>query len=212
MAKGILGKKLGMTQIFDDQGRAVPVTVVEAGPCTVVRVRTLDRDGYEAVQLAFGDVKPSRLSKPVLGHYARQGVEPRRVLREIRWGADAPAQGDVVTCEVFRSGDRVDVTGISRGKGFAGVVKRHHASRGPMSHGSKYHRRVGSMGGSSFPSRVFKGKGMPGHMGHERVTVKNLEVVRADAERNLLLLRGAIPGARGATVVIREAHRGGRGR
>ncbi|MBX6722979.1 MAG: 50S ribosomal protein L3, partial [Dactylosporangium sp.] len=165
MAKGILGRKLGMTQIFDEEGRAVPVTVVEAGPCPVAMVRTKERDGYEAVQLAFGEVKERRLTKAVRGHFAGHGVKPARTLKEFRWGDGAPAEGDVVTCDVFKPGERVDVTGISRGKGFAGVVKRHHSHRGPMSHGSKYHRAVGSMGGSSFPSRVFKGKPMPGHMG-----------------------------------------------
>lgn len=205
MAKGILGKKLGMTQIFDDQGRAVPVTVIEAGPCPVVLVRTVERDGYEAVQLGFGEIKPSRLNKPQRGHLAKRNIPPVRTLKEFRWSGELPAEGDVIRVDIFQSGDRVHVTGISRGKGFAGVVKRWHSGRGPMSHGSKYHRRVGSMGASSFPSRVFKGKHMPGHMGNERVTVRNLEVVRADPERNLLLVKGAVPGARGSTVIIRAA-------
>lgn len=195
-----------MTQVFDEDGRAVAVTVVEAGPSPVVAVRTEARDGYEAVQLGFGRAARRRLAKPLLGHFQRAGVEPTRLLREVRWGDGAPAQGEVVTCAIFQPGELVDVTGMSRGKGFAGVVKRHHAHRGPMSHGSKYHRRVGSLGGSSFPSRVFKGKPMPGHMGHERVTVKNLAVFATDPERNLMLIRGAVPGPRGATLVIRAAN------
>ncbi|MBX6350153.1 MAG: 50S ribosomal protein L3 [Clostridia bacterium] len=205
MPKGILGRKLGMTQVFDADGRAWAVTVVEAGPCPVVARRTVARDGYDAVQLGFGPARPRRLTRPLLGHFRRAGVEPHRLLREIRWGEGAPAEGEVVTCAIFQPGEFVDVTGRSRGKGFAGVVKRHGAGRGPMSHGSKYHRRVGSLGGSSFPSRVFKGKPMPGHMGAERVTVKNLQIFATDPERNLLLIRGAVPGPRGAALLIRAA-------
>jgi large subunit ribosomal protein L3 len=206
MGKGILGRKLGMTQVFDDQGRQVPVTVVAAGPCAVVQRRTPERDGYAAVQLAFGDVKASRLNKPELGHFRRAGVTPRRLVREIRWdGADAPEVGQEVTVGIFSAGERVDVTGRSKGKGFAGVVKRHHAGRGPMSHGSKYHRRVGSLNAATRPSRVFKGRQMPGHMGSVRVTVQGLELVRVDPERHLLLVKGAVPGVRGAWLTIRAS-------
>jgi large subunit ribosomal protein L3 len=203
--KGILGRKVGMTQVFDDEGRQIPVTVVEAGPCVVVRRRTAERDGYEAVQLGFGAVKERRLSKPVLGAFRRAGVTPRRLLREFRDWADAPEPGQEVTVGIFAAGERVDVTGRSKGKGFAGVRKRHHMRRGPMTHGSKYHNRVGSMGASTQPSRVFKGRRMPGHLGDARATVQGLELVRVDAERNLLLIKGAVPGVRGAFVAVRAS-------
>ena len=208
MSKGLLGRKLGMTQVFDDKGRQVPVTVVAAGPCPVLQRRTPERDGYAAVQLAFGDVKPSRVNKPETGHFKKAGVTPRRLVREIRWdGPDVPEVGQEVTVGIFAPGERVDVIGRSKGKGYAGVVKRHHAGRGPMTHGSKYHRRVGSLNAATQPSRVFKGRQMPGHMGSERVTVQGLELVRVDAERNLLLVKGAVPGVRGAWLTIRASHK-----
>ena len=206
MSKGLLGKKLGMTQIFDDKGRQVPVTVVAAGPCAVVQRRTPERDGYAAIQLGFGDVKPSRVNKPETGHFKKAGITPRRLVREIRWdGPDAPDVGQEVTVGIFAAGELVDVIGRSKGKGYAGVVKRHHAGRGPMTHGSKYHRRVGSLNAGTSPSRVFKGRKMPGHMGSERVTVQGLELVRVDAERNLLLVKGAVPGVRGSWLTIQAS-------
>ncbi|HVB10277.1 MAG TPA: 50S ribosomal protein L3 [Bacillota bacterium] len=211
MGKGILGKKLGMTQVFDEKGRQVPVTVVVAGPCAVVQRRTPERDGYAAVQLAFGEVKTSRLNKPELGHFKRAGVAPRKLLREIRWeGADVPEVGQEVTVGIFAAGELVDVVGRSKGKGFAGMIKRHHAGRGAMTHGSKYHRRVGSLNAGTSPSRVFKGRKLPGHLGDARVTVQRLELVRVDAERNLLLVKGAVPGVRGAWVTVQAAHRPGK--
>jgi large subunit ribosomal protein L3 len=205
--KGILGRKLGMTQVFDQEGRQVPVTVVEAGPCLVLRRKTRESDGYEAVQLGFGDVRERRLTKPVLGVFRRANVAPRRWVREVRDWTDAPEPGQEVTVAIFAPGDRVDVTGRSKGKGFASVRKRHHMRRGPMTHGSKYHHRVGSMGASTQPSRVFKGRRMPGHLGDARATVRGLELVRVDAERNLLLIRGAVPGVRGALVVVRASNK-----
>lgn len=206
--KGILGRKVGMTQIFDDEGRQIPVTVVLAGPCAVVRRRTTERDGYEAVQLGFGDVKERRVTRPVLGWYRKVGLQPRRLLREFRDWPQAPETGQEVTVGIFAPGERVDVTGRSKGKGFAGVRKRHHMRRGPMSHGSKYHNRVGSMGGSSEPSRVFKGRRLPGHMGDARATVQGLRVIRVDEERNLLLIKGGVPGVRGAFVAVRASKKG----
>lgn len=205
MPKGILGRKLGMTQVFDPEGRQIPVTVVQAGPCVVVRHRTPDRDGYQAVQLGFGDVKERRVTKPVLGLYRKVGVAPRRRLREFRGWTDAPEAGLEVTVAIFTAGEKVDVTGRSKGKGFAGARKRHHMRRGPMTHGSKYHNRVGSMGASTEPSRVFKGRRMPGHLGDARATVQGLEVVRVDSERNLLLIKGGLPGVRGAFVAVRAS-------
>ncbi|MBT9258961.1 MAG: 50S ribosomal protein L3 [Clostridiales bacterium] len=210
MARGILGKKLGMTQMFDQEGRAVPVTLIEAGPCTVIQVKTVERDGYEAVQLGWGTTKEKRLNRPLRGHLKKYGVGPVRVIREFRWTGTLPESGTQVTVEMFRPGQKVHVTGISKGKGFAGAIKRHNQRRGPMSHGSKYHRGVGSMGGRTFPGRVFKGKKMPGHMGHERVTVRNLEVVHVDADRHLLAVKGAVPGPRGSTLMIQEAEGGSR--
>ena len=208
MSKGLLGKKLGMTQIFDDKGRQVPVTVVAAGPCAVVQRRTPERDGYAAIQLGFGDVKPSRVNKPETGHFKKAGITPRRLVREIRWdGPDAPDVGQEVTVGIFAAGELVDVIGRSKGKGYAGVIKRYHAGRGSMTHGSKYHRRVGSLNAGTSPSRVFKGRQMPGRMGGGRITVAGLEVVRVDPERSALLVRGAVPGRRGAIVAVRAAKR-----
>lgn len=205
--RGILGRKLGMTQVFDESGRQVPVTVVEAGPCVVVQLKTPERDGYAAVQVGFGAVKPSRVNRPLAGHYRRAGVAPRRRLAEFAWDGEPPPVGSEYTVEIFRAGERVDVTGVSKGKGTAGVVKRYHAGRGPMSHGSKYHRRVGSLNAGTTPARVWKNRHMPGRMGARRATVKGLQVVRVDAERNLLLLRGAVPGVRGALVAVRAGTR-----
>lgn len=203
--RGILGRKLGMTRVFDEQGRQIPVTVVEAGPCVVVQVKTQESDGYRAVQLGFLPCKPGRVTRPMLGHYRRVNASPRRVLREFAWDGDAPVAGAELTVELFAPGELVDVTGVSKGRGFAGMIKRHHARRGPMSHGSKYHRRVGSLNAGTSPSRVFKGRHMPGRLGGRRATVAGLQIVRVDAERHLLLLRGGVPGVRGALVAIRTA-------
>ena len=203
---GILGRKLGMTQIFDEQGRSIPVTVVEAGPCNVVAVKILDADGYTAVSLSFGDTKPSKLNRPRRGVFEKRGLEPKRWIREFRVGdTDGFEVGGVVSVELFEAGDVVDVTGRSKGKGFAGVIKRHHFGGGPASHGaSKFHREPGSGGASSYPGHIFKGKTMPGRMGGERVTVKNLSVAGVDPENNLLLIRGAVPGPRNGLLMIRK--------
>jgi large subunit ribosomal protein L3 len=205
--RGILGRKLGMTRVFDEAGRQLPVTVVQAGPCTVVLHRTEERDGYRAVQVGFGNARPSRLTRPLAGHFRKAGVPPKRVLAEFAWDGDPPAVGSELTVGIFAAGDVVDVVGRSKGKGTAGVVKRHHARRGPMSHGSKYHRRVGSLNAGTTPARVWKNRQMPGRMGGKRATVRGLRVVRVDEERHLLLLLGAVPGVRGALVKVRAATR-----
>jgi len=209
VTKGILGRKLGMTQIFDEGARAIPVTAIEAGPCRIAQVRTPERDGYSAIQLAFGEVKDGKLSKPELGHMKKSGANGHRHLVELRV-ADASKYevGQVVRADVFEQGERADVIGTSKGKGFAGVYKRHGFGGAPASHGTeRKHRTPGSVGATTTPSRVLKGRKMPGRMGHERVTVLNLEVVRADPERNLLLVKGAVPGPVGGLVVVRSAVR-----
>jgi large subunit ribosomal protein L3 len=204
VAKGIIGTKLGMTQLFDEEsGRVTPVTVIEAGPCPVVAVRTAEADGYTAVQLAFGPVKEKKLTRPRAGHLKAAGVAPHRTLIEFR-DADGLNAGDTVTVEAFEQGDRIKVSGISRGKGFAGTIKRHRFSRGPMSHGSHNIRAPGSIGASATPSRVYKGTRMAGQMGSQRVTQRGLRVVEVDAEKNLLLVCGAVPGAVGGVVEIRS--------
>lgn len=206
MKKGILGKKHGMTQIFDEKGEVIPVTVIEAGPCVVVQKKTVETDGYNAIQVGFGDVKEKKLTKPLIGHFKKAGVPFKRYLREFRLDDISGYEvGSEIKVDIFKPGDRVDVTGISKGKGFAGVVKRYGANRGPMSHGSKYHRRVGSMGATTDPGRTFKGKIMPGHMGHERVTIQNLEVVKVDPELNLLLVKGSVPGPKGSLLIIKDS-------
>jgi len=203
-AKGIIGTKLGMTQIFDQEsGKVTPVTVVEAGPCPVVQVKTPETDGYTAVQLAFGAVKEKRISRPEAGHLKKAGQGPHRHLVEIR-DAEGLAVGDSVTVEAFEPGERIKVSGRSKGKGFAGTIKRHNFSRGPVSHGSHNVRKPGSIGASATPSRVFKGMRMSGHMGDERVTQRGLRVAEVDAERNLLLIAGAVPGSVGGVVEIRS--------
>jgi large subunit ribosomal protein L3 len=202
--KGIIGKKLGMTQLFDQEsGVVTPVTVVEAGPCPVVQVRTPEADGYTALQLAYGEVKERKLSRPEVGHLKHAGVAPHRHLVEFRDAAGFAA-GETVTVEAFAVGDRVKVSGRSKGKGFAGTIKRHNFSSGPKSHGSHNIRRPGSIGASATPSRVFKGMRMAGHMGDERVTQRGLRIAEVDAERNLLLIAGAVPGAVGGIVEIRS--------
>ena len=206
MTNGLLGKKLGMTQVFDET-RLTPVTVIEAGPCRVITIKTKERDGYEAVQLSYGEVKERKLSKAELGHLKKQQAPASRVLREFEKVGDV-AVGDSVTVGMFKKGDWVDVVGVSKGKGFQGVVKRHHYAGGPESHGSMFHRAPGSIGASSYPSRVWKGKTLPGHMGAERVTVQRLKVVDSRPEENLLFVRGAIPGATNGLIVVRKSKKG----
>jgi large subunit ribosomal protein L3 len=208
MLTGIIGRKVGMTQIFGPDGTVVPGTVIKAGPCVVVQTKTAGNDGYEAVQLGLVEERAARVRKPLAGHYAKAGVPPTRVRREVRLakGADAPKAGDqVLVNTVFASGERVDVIGISRGKGFQGVVKRHHFGGGAATHGSMFHRAPGSIGASSFPSRVVKGMRMGGRMGGGQTTVHNLKVLRVDADNHLLIVEGGIPGAPTGYVVIRKA-------
>ncbi len=202
MSKGLLGKKIGMTQIFKKTGEIVPVTVIEAGPCVVVQKKTTETDGYNAIQLGFGEKREALVNKPLKGHYAKVEQKPLRYLREVRIdNADDYQVGQEIKADLFDAGEHVDVVGTSKGKGFAGGIKRHGFQRGPMAHGSKYHRRPGSLGAKG-PARVFKGRRLPGRTGGERVTVQNLEVVRVDVERNILLVRGAIPGPKGSLIMI----------
>ena len=204
MQKAIIGKKVGMTQIFDEAGKVIPVTVVEAGPCVVIQKKTTENDGYEAVQLGFGDVKATRLTKPMQGHFTKANVAAKKTLKEFRLdNSDALNVGDVVKADTFAVGDSVDVSGTSKGKGFAGAIKRHNQHRLKETHGTgPVHRQAGSMGACSSPSRIYKGKGMPGHMGAEAVTVQNLEIVKIDVENNLIAVKGAIPGPKGGIVAI----------
>ena len=204
MKKGIIGKKIGMTQIFDESGKVIPVTVIEAGPCVVVQKKTAENDGYEAVQLGYGDVKVTRVNKPMKGHFDKADVACKKELKEFRLEDCASVNvGDILKADTFAVGDMVDVSGTSKGKGFQGTIKRHNKSRLKETHGSgPVHRHAGSMGACSSPSRIFKGKGMPGQMGNEKVTVQNLEVVKIDAENNLIALKGAIPGPKGGIVSI----------
>jgi len=204
MQKAIIGKKIGMTQIFDAEGKVVPVTVIEAGPCNVIQKKTVETDGYEAVQLGFGEVKEKHVNKALKGHFAKSGVAVKKVLKEFRLDEITLNVGDEVKADVFAAGECVDVTGISKGKGYAGTVKRWGTHRGPMTHGSGYHRGPGSMGACSSPSRVFKGKRLAGHLGCEKVTVQNLDVVKVDMDRNLILVKGAIPGPKGGIVTIKN--------
>ena len=206
MKKAIIGKKIGMTQVFDESGKIVPVTVVEAGPCVVVQKKTVETDGYEAVQLGFGDVREKLLNKPKKGHFAKAGVSLRRHLKEFRFENVSEYEvGQEIKADVFAVGDKVDVSGVSKGKGFAGVIKRWGQQRGPMSHGSKFKRAPGSMGASSDPSRTFKSKKLPGHMGAVNRTVLNVEVVKVMPEKNLILIKGGVPGANIGIVVIRDS-------
>ena len=207
MEKAIIGKKVGMTQIFDEAGHVIPVTVIEAGPCAVVQKKTVEKDGYSAVQLGFQDVAERKLSKPELGHLKKAGVAPKKVLKEFALNnAESLNVGDEVKADSFAEGDRVDVTGVSKGKGYQGVIKRWGARRTPMSHGGgPVHRHAGSMGSGTDPSRIFKGKIGAGHMGHEQITVLNLDVVKVDPEYNLIAVRGAIPGPKGGIVYLRNS-------
>ncbi len=207
MNKAILGKKIGMTQIFNEEGLAIPVTVIEAGPCTVVQKKTIETDGYNAIKVGFEDVPERKLNKPERGLFAKINVPFKKYLREFKFeDIDKYEVGqEIKVSDMFAAGDLVDVSGISKGKGFQGAIKRHGFSIGRMSHGSKYHRRAGSMGSTSTPGRVFKGKKLPGHMGARKVTIQNLDVVRVDADRNLLLVKGSVPGPKGGLLIIKEA-------
>lgn len=209
--KGIIGKKIGMTQIFSEDGNMVPVTVIEAGPIYVTQVKTVDTDGYNAIQVAFGDTTEKRITKPLSGHFKKAGVAPKKEVLEFRIdnAADFVA-GQEIKNDIFEAGMTVDVTGISKGKGTEGAIRRWNQSRGPETHGSKYHRGPGSIGANSTPARVIKGMPMAGRMGNEKVTVQNLELVRVDAERNLLLIKGAVPGPKGGFVTVRQAVKAGK--
>lgn len=206
MNKGLIGKKLGMTQIFDEQGKVIPVTVIEAGPCVVAQVKTVETDGYNAIQLGLGDVKESKINKPEKGHFAKSKLTPKKHLREFRLDSVENINvGDELKADTFTAGDQLDIQGTSKGKGFQGVIKRHGQSRGPMGHGSMYHRRPGSMGPTSTPGRVFKGKKLPGHMGSQTITIQNLEVVRVDLDKNVILVKGSVPGAKGAILKLKTS-------
>jgi large subunit ribosomal protein L3 len=205
MTKGILGRKIGMTQVFAENGDLIPVTVIEATPNVVLQKKTMEKDGYEAIQLGFEDLSEKRANKPQIGHAAKANTAPKRFIREIRGAnVDEYEVGQEVKVDIFSEGDIVDVTGISKGKGFQGAIKRHGQSRGPMAHGSRYHRRPGSMGAIA-PNRVFKSKELPGRMGGERVTIQNLKIVKVDPERNLLLIKGNVPGPRKGLVIVKSA-------
>ena len=209
MKKAILAKKVGMTQIFNEAGELVPVTVLQAGPCFVTQVKTTENDGYEAVQVGFEDIREKLVNKPVKGMFDKAGVSYKRYVREFKLEGEYSVK-DEIKVDVFEAGDKIDATAIAKGKGFQGAIKRHGQSRGPMAHGSKYHRHAGSNGSCSTPSRVFKGKKMPGHMGGKKVTTQNLEVVRVDAEKNLLLVKGAVPGPKKSLVTIKESVKAGK--
>ena len=206
MVTTILGKKLGMTQVWSEDDRLVPVTVIEAGPCVVSQVKTVKRDGYSAMQIGFGDIKDKKVNKPTAGHFAKAKIEPKANLAEVRLDeGDAVKVGQAITIDAFSEAKAVHVTGVSKGKGFAGVMKRHNFKGGPGGHGSHSHRIPGSVGQCASPSRVFRGKKLPGHMGTDTVTVRNLEVVKVDPEQNLLIVKGAVPGGKGALLTIRMA-------
>ena len=211
MKKAILATKIGMTQIFDENGNVIPVTVLKASPNVVTQVKTVENDGYAAVQVGFDDIRESLVNKPLKGHFAKAGVSNKRYLREFRFeNAAEYTVGQEIKADVFAAGDHVDATGISKGKGFQGAIKRHGLSRGPMKHGSKYHRHAGSNGPATSPGRVFPGKHMPGQMGHVKATVQNLEIARIDAEQNLILVKGAVPGPRKALVALKETVKSGK--
>ena len=206
MKKAILTTKVGMTQVFSEDGVLTPVTVLQAGPCVVTQLKTVENDGYSAVQVGFGDIREKLVNKPKKGHFAKAGVTAKRFLKEFRLeDAESYTLGQEIKADVFAAGDKVDATAKSKGKGFQGAIKRHGQSRGPMAHGSKYHRHAGSNGSATTPGRVFKGKHMPGHMGAVRVTVQNLEVVSVDAEKNLILVKGAVPGPKKSLVMLKES-------
>lgn len=205
MKKAILATKIGMTQIFNENGVLTPVTVLQAGPCAVTQVKTVENDGYAAVQVGFGDIRETLVNKPQKGHFAKAGVANKRFLKEFKFENTADyTVGQEIKADIFSAGDKIDATGTSKGKGFQGAIKRHGLSRGPMAHGSKYHRHAGSNGPATTPGRVFKGKHMPGQMGNVRVTVQNLEVVKIDVDNNLILVKGAVPGPKKAMIMLKE--------
>lgn len=211
MKKAILATKVGMTQIFNEDGVLTPVTVLQAGPCVVTQVKTEENDGYKAVQVGFVDKRAKLVTKPLKGHFDKAGVVYKRFVRELRLeNAEDYSVKDEIKADIFAAGDKIDVTAISKGKGFQGAIKRHGFSRGPMAHGSKFHRHQGSSGSATTPGRVFKGKSMPGHMGSVKVTIQNLEVVRIDVEDNLILVKGAVPGPRKTLVTIKETVKAGK--
>ena len=206
--KAIIGKKVGMTQIFDEKGYVIPVTVIEAGPCLVAQVKSEETDGYNAVQLGFGEVKDKHINKPEKGHFEKSKLSAKKHLREFRLDSiEGIKVGDELKANVFVAGDKIDVQGTSKGKGFQGVIKRHGQHRGPMGHGSMYHRRPGSMGSTSTPGRVFKGKKLPGHMGVQTVTIQNLEVISVDLDKNVILVKGSVPGAKGSILKVKSSAR-----
>ncbi|URZ08214.1 50S ribosomal protein L3 [Clostridium felsineum] len=206
MKKGILGKKLGMTQIFNEEGKVVPVTVIEAGPCVVVQKKTSEKEGYDAIQVGFGTIREKLVNKPLKGHFAKANVELKRFVKEFRLEDTSSYEvGAEIKADIFAAGEKVDVSGVSKGKGFQGTIRRWGAHRGPMSHGSKFHRAVGSMGASSDPSRTFKSKKMPGHMGHVNTTVLNVEIAKVIPEKNLILIKGGVPGPNKSFVVIKNS-------
>lgn len=206
MKKSIVGRKLGMTQIFNEAGKVVPVTVIQAGPCVVLQKKTVETDGYDAIKVGFEDIREKLVNKPDKGQFVKANAKLKRFVKELRLEDVAGYEvGNEIKADVFEVGEKIDITGTSKGKGFQGVIKRWHSSRGPETHGSKFHRAVGSMGASSFPSRTFKGKKLPGHMGNKKSTMLNLEVVRVDLERNLLLVKGAVPGPKKGLVIIRDS-------
>ena len=209
MQKAILAKKLGMTQIFDETGKVIPVTVIEAGPNAVIQKKTVENDGYEAVQVGFVDLKEKKTNKPTKGHFAKAGVTPKKFIKEFRLDDVSSLNvGDEIKADIFEAGEKVDVAGITKGKGYAGTIKRWGQHRGPMTHGSGYHRGPGSMGMCSDPGRVFKGKRLPGHMGVERVTIQNLTLVKVDAEKNLILIKGGLPGPKGGLLIVKNTVKG----
>ncbi len=201
--KAIIGRKVGMTQVFDENGTVIPVTVIEAGPCQVVQLKTTETDGYDAVQLGFEEVKESKLNKPEKGHFTKANVKLAKHLREFRGDISDVKIGDEINASIFADGESVDIQGTTKGKGFQGVIKRHGQHRGPMGHGSMYHRRPGSMGSTSTPGRVFKGKKLPGHMGVDTVTIQNLKIVKVDLDKNAILVKGSVPGNKGSILKIR---------
>lgn len=206
MKKAIMATKIGMTQIFSEDGKLIPVTVLEAGPCVVVQKKTIENDGYNSIQVGFGEIKEKKVMKPAKGHFDKAGVEAKKNLKEFRLDDISNYEvKDEIKADVFAVGEKVDVSGVSKGKGYAGVIKKYGQHRGPMGHGSKSHRVVGSMGGSATPGRVMKGKNMPSHMGSVKVTVQNLEIVRVDVSKNLLLIRGAVPGPKGSLLMIKDS-------
>ena len=211
MKKAILATKVGLTQIFNEDGVLTPVTVLQAGPCVVTQVKTEDNDGYKAVQVGFVDKREKLINKPLKGHFDKAGVSYKRYVREFRFeNAEEYAVAQEIKADIFTAGDKIDATAISKGKGFQGAIKKHGQHRGPMAHGSKFHRHQGSNGACSDPSKVFKGKGMPGHMGHKQITVQNLEIVKIDVENNLLLVKGAVPGPKKALVTVKETVKSGK--